>query len=39
MDEKEIAAAATFIRKCLMIDPCVRATALELLDDEWLTDA
>ena len=38
MDEKEIAPAATFIRKCLTIDPRARPTALELLDDEWLKD-
>ncbi|KAG1901461.1 kinase-like domain-containing protein [Suillus fuscotomentosus] len=39
MDEKDIAPAAAFIRKCLTIDPHVRPTALQLLDDEWLTNA
>jgi len=38
MDEKEITPAATFMRKCLTIDPRARPTALELLDDEWLKD-
>ena len=36
MDEKDIPHAATFIRRCLTIDPRARPTALELLDDEWL---
>ncbi|KAG1818704.1 kinase-like domain-containing protein [Suillus subaureus] len=36
MDEKDIAPAAVFIRRCLTIDPHARPTALELLDDEWL---
>jgi serine/threonine-protein kinase SRPK3 len=39
LDEKDIPAAAKFIRKCLTIDPSARPTALELLDDEWLKDA
>ena len=38
MDEKEIVPAATFMRRCLTIDPCARPTAVELLDDEWLKD-
>lgn len=38
MDEKEIAPAAIFIRKCLTIDPRIRPTASELLDDKWLKD-
>jgi serine/threonine-protein kinase SRPK3 len=36
VDEAQIAPAATFIRRCLTIDPNVRPSALELLDDEWL---
>lgn len=36
MDEKDIAPAAAFIRKCLTIDPHERPTALELLNDDWL---
>lgn len=39
MDEKDIAPAAAFIRKCLTIDPHERPTALELLEDEWLKNA
>lgn len=39
MDEKDVAPAAAFIRKCLTIDPRTRPTALELLDDGWLKNA
>ncbi|KAF8478755.1 kinase-like domain-containing protein [Gautieria morchelliformis] len=38
VNEQDIAPAAAFIRKCVTIDPRVRPTALELLDDEWLMD-
>ncbi|KAG0701388.1 hypothetical protein DFH29DRAFT_852589 [Suillus ampliporus] len=38
MDEKVILPAAAFIRRCLTIDPRARPTALELLEDEWLTN-
>jgi serine/threonine-protein kinase SRPK3 len=38
VDEEQIAPAATFIRRCLTIDPDVRPSALELLNDEWLRD-
>jgi serine/threonine-protein kinase SRPK3 len=36
--DKDIAAAAAFIRRCLTIDPSVRPNASELLHDEWLID-
>jgi serine/threonine-protein kinase SRPK3 len=39
MDEKQIPPAATFIRRCLTIDPRERPTSLELLNDDWLKDA
>jgi serine/threonine-protein kinase SRPK3 len=35
IDDKDIAPAATFIRRCLTIDPSVRPSASELLQDEW----
>ena len=38
VDETQIAPAATFIRRCLTIDPNVRPSALELLNDGWLRD-
>jgi len=38
MSEKDIPAAANFIRRCFIIDPRQRPTALDLLDDEWLKD-
>jgi len=38
LDEQDIPPTATFIRKCLTIDPRARPSALELLDDEWLKD-
>jgi serine/threonine-protein kinase SRPK3 len=36
LNKADIASAAVFIRRCLIIDPSVRPSALELLDDEWL---
>ncbi|KAG1744912.1 uncharacterized protein EDB91DRAFT_1345806 [Suillus paluster] len=39
MDETDILPAAAFIRRCSTIDPRARPTALELLEDEWLTNA
>jgi serine/threonine-protein kinase SRPK3 len=38
LDEAQIAPAAAFIQRCLTIDPDVRPSALELLNDEWLRD-
>lgn len=38
LDEADIVPAATFMRRCLTIDPTVRATARELLEDGWLKD-
>jgi serine/threonine-protein kinase SRPK3 len=39
LDEKDIPAAAAFIRKCLTIDPSARPSAMDLSGDEWLKDA
>lgn len=36
INKADIGSAAVFIRCCLTIDPSVRPSALELLDDEWL---
>jgi serine/threonine-protein kinase SRPK3 len=36
LNKADIASAAIFMRRCLTIDPAVRPSALELLDDEWL---
>jgi serine/threonine-protein kinase SRPK3 len=36
LNKADIAPAAVFIRRYLTIDPSVRPSALELLDDEWL---
>jgi serine/threonine-protein kinase SRPK3 len=38
VDDNDIAPAATFIRRCLTIDPSARPSASELLQDEWLSD-
>ncbi|KAH7903737.1 kinase-like domain-containing protein [Hygrophoropsis aurantiaca] len=38
VENQDIAAAAAFIRRCLTIDPSVRPSASELLQDEWLSD-
>lgn len=39
LGEKDISAAAAFIRRCLTLDPRERPTALELLSDPWVKDA
>jgi serine/threonine-protein kinase SRPK3 len=36
INKADIASVTVFIRRCLTIDPSVRPSALELLDDEWL---
>jgi serine/threonine-protein kinase SRPK3 len=36
MYEEDIPEAAAFIRRCLTIDPRIRPSALDLLDDDWL---
>lgn len=38
VDEDDATSIATFIRRCLTIDPASRPTALELLKDTWLQD-
>ncbi|KAF9471267.1 kinase-like protein [Pholiota conissans] len=35
---KDILPAATFIRRCLTLDPSVRPSASQLLQDDWLKD-
>ena len=35
VDPAEIPPLASFLRRCLRIDPELRATARELLDDPW----
>lgn len=36
-DESEILGAAKFLRRCLMLDPRMRPSAQELLEDGWLS--
>ncbi|KAF7761326.1 hypothetical protein Agabi119p4_10735 [Agaricus bisporus var. burnettii] len=36
LKEEEIPGAANFIRRCLTLDPRLRPTAQELLNDQWL---
>lgn len=36
-DEDEILDAAKFLRRCLMLDPRMRPSAQELLEDGWLS--
>ncbi|KDR73028.1 hypothetical protein GALMADRAFT_281220 [Galerina marginata CBS 339.88] len=38
LEDKDIVPAATFIRRCLTIDPSLRPSASELMQDEWLSD-
>ncbi|EJD45547.1 kinase-like protein [Auricularia subglabra TFB-10046 SS5] len=39
LSKEEAIAAATFIRRCLRLNPADRATAPQLLEDEWFADA
>ncbi|KAG8832842.1 hypothetical protein FRC17_000546 [Serendipita sp. 399] len=39
VEPASIAPLARFMRRCLTIDPSFRATAQELLEDDWLRDA
>jgi serine/threonine-protein kinase SRPK3 len=36
IDPSDIPPIATFLRRCLTIDPTLRPSALELLKDSWL---
>jgi serine/threonine-protein kinase SRPK3 len=36
VDENEIAGVAGFLRRCLTLDPKLRPSAQELLEDRWL---
>ena len=36
MSEADVKATCAFMRRCLTIDPSARATAAQLLQDEWL---
>lgn len=38
VEDKDIGPIAAFMRRCLTIDPSVRPSASELLQDEWLSD-
>jgi len=39
MSEEEAKAAATFLRRCITLDPQARPSAEDLLQDPWLMDA
>ena len=32
----DVPGVAAFMRRCLVLDPTLRSSALELLDDKWL---
>ena len=37
MDDADIRAVGAFVRHCVTIDPAVRPSASQLLEDEWFT--
>ena len=39
LDETDIPGVAAFMRKCLALDPRMRASAQELLKDSWVLES
>ena len=39
LDETDIPGVAAFLRKCLALDPKMRASAQELLEDSWIVES